>query len=129
VFLTLPLVTWVGGRYPWRLESDLVYQSDVLDTIIQVPQGYHTDMASVPRLPFVYLAVGGKANMAAIVHDWLYDCWTDLIERVEADRVFLEAMTAMGEPGWISRRLMYAGVRAGGGNAWRTDTRHKCPAQ
>lgn len=75
-----------------------------------VPVGFLTDFASVPRLPVAYLLTADSAHEAAVLHDWLYKTQAG---RSFADRVFLHAMAAMGEPGW-RRWLMYAGVRLGG---------------
>lgn len=126
VFLTRPVLTWTGGRYPWRLTEDLLYLSPRVGQVI-IPAGYTTDFASVPRLPLVYMTLGGRASLAAVVHDYLYDCPPDGVSRADADAVFLEAMKAAGEPGWLARQSMYAGVRLGGWRAWRRDTSDKCP--
>jgi len=124
-FVTMPTVSWVGGRYPWRLEQDLVYQSGRLGGIV-VPAGYCTDFASVPRIPGVYALTGDRAALASIIHDWLYDARPDGVTRKDADRVFLEAMRAANDPRTrVVRGLMYAGVRAGGWLAWRRDSSHK----
>ncbi|MEP3857279.1 MAG: DUF1353 domain-containing protein [Porticoccus sp.] len=125
-FLKIPPVTWVGGKYPWRLDGDLVFKSDKIGLII-VPRGYLTDFASVPRLPIIRWAAGGRASMPAIVHDYLYDCCTKHITRAEADASFLDAMTAIDDPSWaVTRRIMWLGVRAGGWAAWRKDSTDKC---
>lgn len=125
-FETQPTITRVSGPYPWRLEADLIYHSDIVGRIV-VPAGYCTDFASVPRLPLVYWWTGGRAVLPAIVHDYLYDCWTRRITRKEADRVFLEAMTSHRDPRrWVTRQAMYWGVRAGGWLSWRRDSTDKC---
>ncbi len=125
-FATLPTLSWVGGDYPWRLDDDLIYVSDILG-LIRVPRGYCTDFASVPRLPLAYWMAGGRATLPSIVHDHLFDCWTDKIERKQADRVFLEAMKARQDPRRRALRyVMYAGVRCFGGPSWRRDSTHKC---
>lgn len=136
-FITHPEVRWVGGRYPWELTEALVYYSPILRElglpkhepgVLRIPAGYRTDYASVPRLPVVYWWAGGRAVLPSIVHDHLYDCWTDQITRRVADKVFLEAMAAERDPKrWVTRRAMYAGVRLGGRRPWRTDSAHKCP--
>lgn len=101
----------------WRLLHPLVYQSDVAQTTIVVPEGFETDFASVPRLPLAYLLTAESAHQAAVVHDYLYG--TQEVDRQTADAVFLEAMRASGEPAWRAR-LMYWGVRLGGGIAWNS---------
>ncbi len=126
-FETLPTVAYLGPRhrYPWELQANLIYQSDILGRIL-VPAGYCTDFASVPRLPVVYWWTGGRATLPALVHDLLYDARPEGVSRRQADQVFLEAMTCHRDPkSWITRQVMYAGVRAGGWRPWRTDSRHK----
>ena len=124
-FLNNPAVSWVGGRYPWRLEQPLVYKSDILGHIV-VPEGYCTDFASVPRIPGVFALTGDRATLASIVHDYLYDARPDNVTRRQADRVFREAMRVARDPKTRTvRAIMYAGVRAGGWAAWRRDSRHK----
>jgi hypothetical protein len=76
--------------------------------ILTVPEGFPTDLASVPRLPVLFLLFGGKARVPAVLHDYLYEQGAD---REYADAVFLAAMK--DEPGW-RRFLMWAGVRLGG---------------
>lgn len=99
-----------------RLLAPLVYQSDRLNAQIIVPTDFKTDYASVPRLPFAYMVVGGKGRRAAVIHDWLYSGGMvngKAVSRVEADGVFAEALEASGY-GWLVRTLMYSGVRLGG---------------
>ena len=105
-FITSLDVELVGeGR--WRLLSPLIFQSELVG-IIAVPAGFVTDFASVPRLPLAYLIAGDTAHAAAVVHDYLYETGTGT--KADADRVFLEAMEAIGEDRW-RRTLMYWAVR------------------
>lgn len=106
-----------NGR--WRLTRALVYQSDVAGRTFVVPRGFVTDLASVPRLPVVYLLAGGTSNEAAVVHDWLYS--TQPVPRAIADKVLREASAATCVPAW-RRWLMYWGVRIGGAPHWATST-------
>lgn len=99
----------------WQLETALIYSSDKLLNVIVVPAGFITDFASVPRLPFAYMLTGGKANAAAVVHDWLYS--TQTVDRATADAVFREAIGAAGHSGFTAW-LMWLGVRLGGWVAW-----------
>jgi hypothetical protein len=95
----------------WRVVDPLIYESVVAQRTITVPTGFVTDLASVPRLPVVYLACGDCASEAAIVHDYLYS--TGLVPRRVADDVLFEASKVSGVPAW-RRWAMWAGVRLGG---------------
>ena len=76
-----------------------------------VPVGFKTDLASIPRPFRNAINVNGKSRRAAVLHDWLYS--GKCVARVDADRLFLDAMAADGV-GWVTRRAMYAAVRAAG---------------
>lgn len=104
----------------WILMADLVYQSDVAGQTFTVPAGFQTDLASVPRLPLVFLLAGDSARKASVVHDWLYT--THPVPREVADAVLKEASLATGVPVWRAW-LMWAGVRVGGGGKhWNGST-------
>lgn len=94
------------------LLEPLVYECALLDCTITVPKDFKTDFASVPRLPFAYMVVGGKGKRAAVIHDFLYSGGLE-VERDLADKVFAEALSASGY-GALVVNLMYAGVRVGG---------------
>jgi Protein of unknown function (DUF1353) len=98
----------------WRLLSPLVYQSDVAGQTFTVPAGFVTDLASTPRLPFVYELGGGVANMASVIHDFLYT--THPVQRSIADAVLKEASILTGVAKWRAW-AMYLGVRIGGGGS------------
>jgi hypothetical protein len=100
----------------WTVVEPLVYESDVAGIVITVPAGFETDLASVPRLPLVYMATGGTANAAAVIHDYLYTSHT--VPRDVADAVLREASAVTGVPGW-RRWSMWAAVRLFGGAAWK----------
>jgi hypothetical protein len=102
----------------WILMANLRYESDVAMRTIVVPAGFQTDLASVPRLPFVYLLCGDCAREAAVVHDYLYS--THPVDRATADAVLREASAVTGVPAW-RRWLMWAGVRIGGASHWGPD--------
>lgn len=93
------------GRARWKLTAPLVYLSGRIGEV-EVPTGFITDFASVPRLPLAYMLTGDTAHASAVVHDYLVDIapW-DL-----AAKVFKEAMAAEGVP-WWRRWPMYWAVR------------------
>lgn len=95
------------------LNEPLIYHSALIGKI-EVPAGFNTDFASVPRIPLIYSAFGNKAHREAVVHDYLYRKDSEpIVSFMKANRVFLEAMKARGKPFYI-RHPMYAGVCIGG---------------
>lgn len=96
------------------LQKPLVYDSDVLKATVRVPEGFYTDLASVPRVPLIYTLWGNRAHHEAVIHDYLYRL--DAEPRAtydQANEAFLEAMRERGKPWYISR-FMYWGVCMGG---------------
>lgn len=92
--------------------------------IIEVPAGFETDFASVPRACWQLVPPWGQYSPAAVVHDYLYN--TGQMPRVESDNIFLDVMAALGVP-WWQRQIMYWGVRIGGWLAWAASRRKvKC---
>lgn len=108
----------LGDNDLWRVDKPLIYFSASLNSLIIVQEGFLTDLASVPRLPFVYDMWGDRAHREAVLHDYLYcsDCFPDAT-RAQADGVFLEAMNVRKVPVHI-RYPMYWAVRAAGWCRW-----------
>lgn len=102
----------------WRLDSPLRYGSALLGCFIEVPAGFETDFASVPRVPIAYWCWGDRAHREAVIHDYLYRIDSvPVVTRGEADAVFMEAMRCRGKSAAV-RWPMYLGVRAGGWTAY-----------
>ena len=78
---------------------------------ITVPAMFETDLASIPRPFRNAININGRSRRAAVLHDWLYA--GQCLSRANADRLFLDAMTADGV-GWVTRSAMYTAVRAAG---------------
>lgn len=104
-----------NGR--WLLVREFCFELDA--TVYCVPQGFETDFASVPRLPFAYLVAGNTSHEAAVIHDWMY---MDGFPRAYADSVFLAALKAEGI-NWWRRNLMWLAVRIAG--SWAYDAKRK----
>ena len=101
----------------WVLDSPLVYESNLIGKI-EVPSGFETDFASVPRLPVIYVLWGDRAHREAVVHDYLYRIDSiPLVLFSMANRVFLEAMETR-EKDWFVRWPMFLGVRFGGHSSY-----------
>jgi hypothetical protein len=109
-----PLKVAQVGKGHWRLDADLVFFSEAIGYVV-VPEGFVTDFASVPRIPFAYMLTGGKASSASVIHDYLYS--TQGVSRATADAVFYEAIRVEGHSRFTAS-LMWLGVRVGGWWAW-----------
>lgn len=119
-FLTaLVIANCVADEGLWELQSPLVYESDILGCTVTVPKGFFTDLASVPRVPFVFEAWGNRAHMSAVVHDYLYRIDSIPVTGfMQANRVFREAMKVRKQP-WYIRHCMFTGVCFGWGSYHR----------
>lgn len=126
VYTPLDLRAMPGGA--WQLQKPFRVTVDALNgRQVSVPKGFLTDLASVPRLHFVYWSVGGRGRRAATIHDYLYQTHADQVSRSDADRAFYEVLTR-AEPGGDGEGVavawaMWLGVRAGGMWAWHTGPR------
>lgn len=116
------LVLASAGPGEWSLVKEFRFDSAVLRARVVIRPGFTTDLASVPRVPLAYWLVGGLAEAPAVLHDFAYTI--QLCTRAQADALFLEAMETDGRhvgipavPAW-RRRLLWAGVRLGGGWRW-----------
>jgi hypothetical protein len=98
------VVNRLAGRvHDWELCEPMSYRLvDRSDAeVVNVPPGFVTDFASVPRPVWFWIAPWGRHGRAAIVHDFLYrnGSVTDVAARQmrrppksEADRIFRDAM-------------------------------------
>jgi hypothetical protein len=122
------------GRPLARVLAPLAYESDRFG-LIEVPAGFVTNFASVPRLPVIFLVAGDRAHEQAAVHDLEYTLRRRT--REEADDLFLEALGAPlafpdgmdhPVPGWLAK-LMYKAVRVGGQSSWDAESLVPQPAR
>jgi hypothetical protein len=103
-------------RKTWRLLAPFSYL-DPDHGLIEVPAGFETDFASVPRWPLTFALFGQYGQAAAVLHDWLYSIGQ--LSRADADRVFLNALRSSGIARWRAY-AMWAGVRIGGAKRYKT---------
>ena len=62
-------------------------------TIFQVPKGYKTNFASIPKILRCFIEPTGKWTNASVLHDFLYDNGFKMgISRKKADKIFYDAM-------------------------------------
>lgn len=107
--------------YYWILLEDLVYVTMLYGdpySLVSVPAGFRTDLASIPRPLQGIVPVNGRHRPSAVVHDWLTKRNPDFnqkgqdgIDRRTADKVFYESMDLRGVP-VVRRYAMLGAVRA-----------------
>ncbi|EKM6056584.1 DUF1353 domain-containing protein [Salmonella enterica] len=114
---TTPAILEMLEHYRWRVyEPFEFYLSDDNSDVIEVPAGFVTDLATIPRIFWTILLPDGKYAKAAIIHDYLYD--NALRTKKEADLIFLDGMTVLGVPR-LKRKVMYWAVRVSGRGMYR----------
>ena len=119
----LDLVFSGDGKH-WVVSRPLHWVDPEQHWTVEVPVGFTTDLASIPRPLWPLLPAHGRYAPAAVVHDWLYWAqvitlgpWDLPIDRAYADRALRLASEDLG----VSRPVRWAlwsGVRAGGHRRW-----------
>lgn len=96
---------------------------------VDIPEGFTTDFASIPRIFWPIVPPDGEYTQAAVVHDFLYRTHTACedtgpneykfipISKKDSDSVFLEAMRVLEVPEWKAN-TMYKAVDLFGQGAW-----------
>jgi hypothetical protein len=107
----------IGGKWTRVaiLGSELIYNSPRFG-LIQIPFGFVSDGASVPKALWNLYPPFGEYLEAAVIHDWfciLGERGTSPISSQEAAQLFLEVMEVL-EVGKWKRTKMYWAVRIGG---------------
>ena len=95
------------GEYTFRLYRPVVGDQSGL----VVPEGFITDLASVPRTLWTIYPPHGKYLRAAIIHDYMYH--TAFKSKKHADVCFYRNMRKYGV-GRIDAKIMYRAVRSFG---------------
>jgi len=112
-----PLLTEPIGDNKWILKEE--YKYEINGFVIIVPKGFITDLASVPRILWVFFPPFGKYTRAAIIHDYLYSELNDtFINRYWADKIFIFIMKEHGVSTY-RRVSMYRAVRMFGEPSWK----------
>jgi len=108
-----PLLRWLSDREMWLVEES--FTVTWRDGVWTIPQGFESDLASIPRIFQGLIPKVGKHIQPAITHDWFYV--NGGITKAEADDMFLDGMEYT-KVSWWKRRLMYRAVRVGGNGIW-----------
>ena len=98
-----------GGSIIWRPNPGQTFRR------VEVPEGFVSDLASVPRAFWQVMRPEGRYAYAAVVHDYLY--WTQDRSKEEADSVFQFALEdSKVDSTTIS--ALYSAVSLLGKSAW-----------
>jgi hypothetical protein len=118
------LVSPLPDGRTWVIRRDFGYdvEEEGSGNTINVPIGFKTDFASVPRLLWSIIPRWGKYGNAAVIHDFLY--WEQDRAREESDRIFLEAMRVLTVSVFM-RTLIYLAVRFLGWFAWHRNRKKR----
>lgn len=103
-----------GGSIRWSPNAGQHYEP------VEVPRGFVTDLASIPRAFWQVLRPEGRHAYAAVVHDYLY--WTQKRPREEADLIFKFAL----QDSRVSSdtvETLYRAVRLFGQSAWESNAK------
>ena len=101
-----------GKAFGVELLGKLEYYSEILNSVVTVPEGFLSDGASVPRIFWTRFPPFGKYLEAAIIHDYYYTLGEEKRAPIDyklATKVFREAMKVCGV-NWIRRNVMYQAV-------------------
>ena len=113
------LVTGVYGS--GRIVLQPFAYKDEKHGIIEVPAGFTTDGASIPRFGWSVIGVSpfdSGVIYSAVIHDWLYA--TRKVSRREADKIFLRSMRSLGYLQEWQMKIMYRAVRLFGWRYYKT---------
>lgn len=107
----------------WQVMRPISFVSDKWKTII-VPELIFTDLASIPRAIWVYIAPDDPIiELPSVVHDCMYQLGGVMPDgrvftRDQADLILRDGMKAQGASE-AKRGLVYGAVRAFGGSHWK----------
>lgn len=108
------LVEEVIGKNLWRLQRDVIYETDAGSRIV-APYGMLTDFASIPRFVWpLWPPYDTSYGKAAVIHDRMYQTNGNTprhqYTRRETNLIFLEAMKSLGA-GYFKRSTIFNAVQ------------------
>jgi hypothetical protein len=97
---------------PFEISGSFNYYSEVVKgLVINIPDGYRTNFASVPSIFYPFIPPVGRYSKATVVHDWLIEHKKGLgISYSDINKIFEEAMEILNVSK-LKRKIMYWGVQ------------------
>jgi hypothetical protein len=93
---------------------------------VQVPIGFVSDLASIPRVFWSLLRPDGEYSYPAIIHDYLY--WMQDRSRDACDLILKFGMEDF-KISPVTVTTIYQAVRVGGGSAWSENAKLKAAGE
>lgn len=123
-FTKILLVSPLADGRTWVLRDEFGYDvgAEGSGDTIDVPVGFLTDFASIPRILWWLFPKWGRYGNAAVIHDFCY--WEQRRSRRRSDEIFLEAMGVLRVER-LTRTILFWAVRLFGWWAWRRTRRYK----
>ena len=125
-----PAIEWLNDGRDWKLREDCRYLTAAGITLT-AKAGFKTDLASIPRIFWAFLAPQELSVTAPTMHDLIYRSGGvvalpdgevlpagQTFTRPAADALFLELMTIFGIAKW-KRQMAYRAVEFFGASSWR----------
>lgn len=107
------------GKWVWVLKEPLIWEFfDSLDNPdeIEIPEGFYTDLGSIPWYGRWLFNPGEPQSAAAyILHDWLLQLWGPH-RQLEAAGVLYQALKSLDVPKW--RRMVITLAVIAGIDRW-----------
>lgn len=122
MFLTRFNATDGPGPDLWTVQAPLVWCDPVYGRL-EVPAGFVTDLASIPRLfrNLPWLDPNGLSRRPAVVHDWLYGSTAGRARGKQFADSFLRAALLAEGAGKSSAQSFYLAVHWFGRSSWDED--------
>jgi hypothetical protein len=114
-----PIISYDAATDRWTVVQPFTVYEDEANFFVAVPDGYRTDLATIPRIAWTTFAAPYQLSVEApIVHDLIYDYGGNLpanlsnrtFTRKEADHLFYVIMADRGVVQW-RRTIAYLAVR------------------
>ena len=92
------------------LEDFRFFSAKYPEVVVNIPIGYRSDFASVPRVFWAIVPPIGKYSKACVVHDWLIDnIENHNLSINKINKILFEGMSVL-KVGKFNKYLIYGGV-------------------
>ena len=124
MMLVVPLVPFADWDFYYVQGPFLAWEPNPGQSLaaVNVPRGFVSDLASIPRVFWQVLTPQGRYAYAAVVHDYLY--WVQTRPRDEADEILKYAMQDSGVDA-STVTIIFTAVREFGQTAWDANAKLK----